>query len=210
VTASSPRRTLIRAHDSTSAGSISGQRRRSLGPAVWSGRCWDVRRSVRRDCRRGAALLRCWRSRRRLNFEQGVQIRIAGPAVPMGERRRHQTANVDLPMHCAPVRVNNACPSMNRSASRTAAWWACSITAATVGGATAHGVDTDFTGEKVRSKPATVSVRGGELLAICPATSRASTGSRPCSARTPALLRCGPSPGPPPAPRNLRADRPPH
>ncbi len=38
------------------------------------------------------------------------------------------------------------------------------------------------TGEKVRSKPATVWVRGRESLAICPASSRASAGSRPCSA----------------------------
>ena len=40
---------------------------------------------------------------------------------------------------------------MNRNASCTAACWAASITAATVGGATAHSVDTDLTGEKVRS-----------------------------------------------------------
>ena len=40
---------------------------------------------------------------------------------------------------------------MNLNASFTAAWWARSMTAATAGSATAHRVETDFTGEKVRS-----------------------------------------------------------
>ena len=54
-------------------------------------------------------------------------------------------------MPCGPVRVNRACVSMNVSASLTAAWWARSIAAATAGSAIAHKVDTDFTGENVRS-----------------------------------------------------------
>src|SRR5215216_6985731 len=62
-------------------------------------------------------------------------------------------------MPCGPVRVNRACFSMNAKASLTAAWWACSIAAATAGSATAHKVDTDFTGENVKSYPATVYVR---------------------------------------------------
>jgi hypothetical protein len=40
---------------------------------------------------------------------------------------------------------------MNVNASVTAAWWARSIAAATPGSATAHKVDTDFTGENVKS-----------------------------------------------------------
>jgi hypothetical protein len=40
---------------------------------------------------------------------------------------------------------------MNANESLTAAWCARSITAATAGSATAHNVDTDFTGENVRS-----------------------------------------------------------
>jgi hypothetical protein len=40
------------------------------------------------------------------------------------------------------------------------------MTAATAGSATAHKVDTDFTGENVKSKPATVCVRGRESFAI--------------------------------------------
>src|SRR5215211_4133706 len=57
------------------------------------------------------------------------------------------------------------------------------MTAVVAGSATAHRVETDFTGENVRSYPATVCVRGREPFAICPASSRASAGSRPCSAR---------------------------
>jgi len=45
-----------------------------------------------------------------------------------------------------------------------AAWWACSICAAIGGSATAHNVDTDFTGESVRSKPATVCGPGPGML----------------------------------------------
>ena len=52
---------------------------------------------------------------------------------------------------CGPVRVNNACSSMNRNASATAARCARSIAAAVLGSATAHNVETDFTGENVRS-----------------------------------------------------------
>jgi hypothetical protein len=78
--------------------------------------------------------------------------------------------------------VNSACFSINANESFTAAWWARSIPAATAGSATAHKVDTDFNGENVRSYPATVWVRGRDSFAICPASSRASIGSRPCSA----------------------------
>jgi hypothetical protein len=51
----------------------------------------------------------------------------------------------------APVRLNRACRSMKASASATAARWAFSICVATGGSASAHSVETLFTGEKVRS-----------------------------------------------------------
>ena len=49
---------------------------------------------------------------------------------------------------------------MKARASVTASWWASSICAATSGGAIAHRVLTDFTGENVRSNPPTALVRG--------------------------------------------------
>jgi hypothetical protein len=113
----------------------------------------------------------------------GVQIRVAGTAVAVGERGGDEATHVDLPDPLGPGPGNRACGSMKLSASCTAAWWARSIAAATAGSATAHNADTDFTGENVKSKPATVCVRGRESLAICPANSRALTGFRPCSAR---------------------------
>jgi hypothetical protein len=51
----------------------------------------------------------------------GVQIRVAGTAVAVGERGCDQATHVDLPDPLGPVRVNNACCSMNFSASLTAA-----------------------------------------------------------------------------------------
>ena len=51
----------------------------------------------------------------------GVQIRVAGTAVAVGERGRDQAGDVDLPDPLSPVRVNKACCSMNFSASVTAA-----------------------------------------------------------------------------------------
>ncbi len=82
-----------------------------------------------------------------------------------------------------PSRVYRACCSMNASASATASLWASSTCAATCGGAIAHRVLTDFTGENVRSYPPTAVVRGRDSFAIVPDSSRASRGSRPCSAR---------------------------
>jgi hypothetical protein len=55
------------------------------------------------------------------------------------------------------------------------------MSADTAGSATAHRVDTDLTGEKVRSYPATAVVRGFDSSATAPASSRASAGKRPCS-----------------------------
>jgi hypothetical protein len=58
----------------------------------------------------------------------GVQIRIAGPAVTVGERCGDETADVDLPN---PLRPGPGEQGMllNAKASLTAAWWARSITA---------------------------------------------------------------------------------
>ena len=61
-----------------------------------------------------------------------------------------------------PSRVKSASRSMKASASRTAASCASSIARATSTGATAHSADTDFTGENVRSNPATAVCRGRE------------------------------------------------
>ena len=47
---------------------------------------------------------------------------------------------------------------MNSRASATACWWHRSMTAASPGSANAHSADTDFTGENVRSNPATAVV----------------------------------------------------
>ena len=49
--------------------------------------------------------------------------------------------------------------------------------------AIAHNADTLLTGEKVRSYPATAVVAGRECFAMVAANSRASSGSRPYSAR---------------------------
>jgi hypothetical protein len=51
----------------------------------------------------------------------GMEIRVAGPAVPVCERGRDQAPDVDLRIPCGPVRVNKACVSMNAKASSTAA-----------------------------------------------------------------------------------------
>src|SRR5215211_67385 len=64
------------------------------------------------------------------------------------------------------------------------------MAAATAGSATAHSVDTDFTGENVRSYPATVCARGRELFAIWVANSAASIGARPCSATKNSRATC--------------------
>ena len=85
---------------------------------------------------------------------------------------------------------------MNRNASPTAARWARSIVAAVARSATAHNADTLFTGENVRSDPATAWVCGREYLAIAAASSRASAGGLPCSAakELPPHLGADPSP----------------
>ena len=81
-----------------------------------------------------------------------------------------------------PSRVNRAFVSRKVRASLIAARWAFSIFAAVAGSARAHSTETLLTGEKVRSYPATALVWGRECLAMVAANSRASAGSRPCSA----------------------------
>ena len=51
----------------------------------------------------------------------GVQVRVAGPAVAVGERGRNQASDVTCRVPCGPVRVNRACFSMNINASLIAA-----------------------------------------------------------------------------------------
>jgi hypothetical protein len=99
-------------------------------------------------------------------------------------------------MPCGPVRVNSACFSMNANASFTSAWWARSITTATAGSATAHRVETDFTGENVKSKPATVCVRGRESSRFAPPVPehRSARGHAP-QGRTCGPPRSAPGPG---------------
>ncbi len=78
-----------------------------------------------------------------------------------------------------PTRVNATSRSSRATVLRTAASWAAAISRATSGGAIAHSADTDFTGEKVRSYPATAVCSGREEAARKPENSAASTGSRP-------------------------------
>jgi hypothetical protein len=81
----------------------------------------------------------------------GVQIRVPGPAVAVGERDGDQASDIDLPDSLRAGSGEQGMLSMKAKASLIAAWWARSITAATAGSATAHNADTDFTGENVRS-----------------------------------------------------------
>ena len=80
----------------------------------------------------------------------GVQIRIPSPAVPVGERGADQAADVDLP---DPLRTDPSEQGMilDQRQSVLDRGLGRSITAATAGSATAHKVDTDFTGENVKS-----------------------------------------------------------
>ena len=80
-----------------------------------------------------------------------MQIRVAGPAVPMGERGRDQAPEVDLPDPLLPgpseqgVLLNKPQGDLHR----------CLVGpfdhSSTAGSATAHRVDTDFTAENVKS-----------------------------------------------------------
>ena len=81
----------------------------------------------------------------------GVQIRIPGPAVPVGERGADQAADVDLPN---PLRTDPSEQGMildERQSVLDCGLMGRSITAANAGSATAYKVDTDFTGENVKS-----------------------------------------------------------
>ena len=82
----------------------------------------------------------------------GVQIRIAGPAVAVGERRRDQTADVDLPdpLRAGPGEQRMLLDEPQRIADG-GLMGAFDRPPPRVGSATAHRVDTDFTGEKVKS-----------------------------------------------------------
>ena len=81
----------------------------------------------------------------------GVQIRVASPAVPVGKRGRNQAADVDLPDPLRPSPGEQGVLLNEGQRVRDRSLVGASITAATAGSATAHKVETDFTGENVRS-----------------------------------------------------------
>jgi len=80
-----------------------------------------------------------------------------------------------------PVRVYAASFSIHATVFSTAARWASSICSDTSVGATAHSVDTDLTGEKVTSNPATADWSGRDCCAMNPDRSAELAGARPCS-----------------------------
>ena len=80
-----------------------------------------------------------------------------------------------------PTRVNATSRSSIARVERTAAAWAASTWPATSGGASAHSAETDFTGLKVRSYPATGTCAGRDAAARKPVSSASSRGGRPCS-----------------------------
>ena len=100
----------------------------------------------------------------------------------MRERRSDQAADVDLPDALWPFPSKQGVLLQESERVVNGGVVGAFDITATCGSATAHSVDTDFTGEKVRSKPATVCACGRECFAIVPASSRASVGGRPCSA----------------------------
>jgi hypothetical protein len=80
-----------------------------------------------------------------------VQVRVSGPAVPVSKRSRNQAADVDLPDPLRPDPGEQGMLLDERQSVLHSGLWARSITAATTGSATAHKLDTDFTGENVKS-----------------------------------------------------------
>jgi hypothetical protein len=98
----------------------------------------------------------------------------------MGERRRDQTPDVHLPHALRPLPGVQGMVLNKAEGSPSAAWCARSITAAIWGSATAHNADTDLTGEKVRSYPATGWAGRRDSFAIAADNSRSSVGTRPC------------------------------
>jgi len=77
-----------------------------------------------------------------------------------------------------PPRVRMASFSSQERVSCTAAWWAAAIWVATSRGAIAHNADTDLTGVKVRSNPATAVVAAREWRAMNEDSSRGLRGGR--------------------------------
>ncbi len=79
-----------------------------------------------------------------------------------------------------PTRVNATSRSSIARVARTASWCAASTCWATSAGARAHRAETDFTGENVRSNPATGTCAGRDADATNLVSSASSTGARPC------------------------------
>ena len=76
---------------------------------------------------------------------------VPGTAVAVREGARDQALDVDLPDALRPGPAEQGMLLDEGQRVLWAAWWACSIAAATALSATAHNVDTDFTGENVKS-----------------------------------------------------------
>ena len=77
-----------------------------------------------------------------------------------------------------PTRVYPTSRSNHARVAVTAAWCAVSTRSDTSRGATAHSVETDFTGEKVRSNPATADLAGRDIRRRNPVSSCSVSGSR--------------------------------
>ena len=102
----------------------------------------------------------------------GVQVRVPGARVTVVERRRHQPGDGDLPDPALTDPGERHLLSSIARVARTASSCAASTCRATSGGANAHSAETDFTGENVRSNPATGTCAGRDADATNPVSSR--------------------------------------
>ena len=90
----------------------------------------------------------------------GVKIRIAGPRVAVRERGRDQAAGLDLAGAVGALAGEDRMRLEERQRIEDGSVVRLlGSRSATSGGATAHSVETDFTGVNVRSNPATASGR---------------------------------------------------
>ncbi len=102
----------------------------------------------------------------------------------MVERRRHQPRNGHLPdAALTDPGERDLLLQHHQSGAHSRLVRAASICWATSGGARAHSAETDFTGENVRSYPATGTCAGRDAEARNPVNSPSSTGARPCRSR---------------------------
>ena len=85
-----------------------------------------------------------------------------------------------LRMPCGPMRVYSWV-SRYAAALATASWWRRSTVWLSSSGASAQSVETDFTGDSVRSMPAIVAAAGRDQRATALCSSRGDAGGRPYS-----------------------------